>query len=309
MDKHNENRSITKSTEHETRSAALSSVLAAVFLTGLKLVVGLASGSLGILAEAAHSGLDLAAALITYFAVRLSGKSADQKHLYGHGKAENLSAFFETLLLLATCVWIIHEAFDRLVIKHVEVEALGWAFMVMLISIVVDVSRSRMLYRTAMKHGSQALEADALHFRTDIWSSTVVLGGLVGVEIANTYPALDFLRKADAVAALGVAIIVIYISVSLGIRTVEGLMDVAPEGMADKVKTMVESMSKVGDCHSVRVRSSGARIFIDVHLSLDGNQTLSEAHQITEEVEKLVQEAIPGADVTIHPEPIDRPVP
>ena len=287
----------------EKKLVALKSVAAAVFLTGLKLLVGLMSGSLGILAEAAHSGLDLVAAVVTYLAVRVSGKPADRQHPYGHGKIENLSAFFETILLLVTCVWIIHEAYDRLVAKETHIDASIWTFLVMIISIAVDVSRSRMLYRAAEKHQSQALEADALHFSTDIWSSAVVLAGLVGVKIAAWFPTASFLYKGDAIAALGVAIIVVYVSVKLGIRTLEGLLDTAPEGMSDKVKAVVESIDEVQDCHSIRVRSSGPQIFIDVHVLMNGELSLKEAHRLTEVIEEQIQHAIPGADITVHPEP------
>lgn len=293
--------------DHEKASVALNSVLAAVFLTGMKLVVGLLSGSLGILAEALHSALDLAAALVTYFAVCFSGKAADQKHPYGHGKIENLSAMFETILLLVTCIWIIHEAYDRLVAKNITVDASIWTFAVMVISIVVDVSRSRMLYAAARKHNSQALEADALHFSTDIWSSAVVLLGLFCVKLADWFPALAVLQKADALAALGVAIIVIYVSIKLGIRTIEGLLDTAPSGMAENIKKLVEGMPEIRDCHAVRVRTSGPKVFIDVHVTLDGNLSLKRAHQITDEIEALIQRDIPDADITVHPEPAIEP--
>jgi cation diffusion facilitator family transporter len=295
------------SAEHEKNTAALSSVAAAVFLTTIKLVVGLLSGSLGILAEAAHSGLDLLAALVTFIAVLISGKPADRKHLYGHGKVENLSALFETILLLVTCVWIIHEAYDRLVVKQVHIDASIWTFAVMGISIAVDIGRSRMLYRVAHKHNSQALEADALHFSTDIWSSAVVLFGLLGVKVADWFPELAFLQRADAVAALGVAIMVIYVSMRLGLRTVEGLLDAAPAGMAEKVKVMVETMSEIKDCHAVRVRTSGPQLFIDVHVLLDGNMPLRTVHQVMDQIEELVQQTIPNADVTVHPEPWNGP--
>ena len=137
--------------DREKRSAALSSVIAAVFLTGMKLVIGLLTGSLGILAEALHSGLDLVAAAVTLFAVRVSGRPADKEHTYGHGKVENLSALFETLLLLVTCVWIIYEAIQRLLFKNVEVEASIWAFVIMVVAIAIDYRRSRILYRVAKK--------------------------------------------------------------------------------------------------------------------------------------------------------------
>lgn len=287
----------------EKSSVAMNSVLAAVFLTGLKLVVGLASGSLGILAEAAHSGLDLMAALMTFFAVRFSSKPADRQHLYGHGKMENLSALLETALLFVTCVWIIREACLRLFGREVHVDASVWAFSVMLISIAVDFSRSRMLYRAAKKHKSQALEADALHFSTDIWSSAVVLVGLLGVKVAAWFPDVGFLAKADAVAALLVAVIVVIVCGKLGLRSIRELLDTAPEGLAEKVKSIAESVESVKDCHAVRVRCSGAETFIDAHVSLEGNLSLDRAHHVSDQVEEAVRQAIPGADVTVHAEP------
>jgi cation diffusion facilitator family transporter len=292
-----------KTAEQEKLSAALNSVLAALLLSGLKLVVGWWSGSLGILAEAAHSGLDLVAALVTLVAVHASSKPADQGHAYGHGKVENLSALLETLLLLVTCIWIISEAIERLGAKQVTVDASIWAFAVMAISIVVDVSRSRMLYRAAKKYRSQALEADALHFSTDIWSSAVVIVGLLGVRVAGRYPGLAFLEKADALAAMGVALIVVVVSLRLGLRTIEGLMDTAPVGVAEKIKAEVETINTVADCHAVRVRQSGPHYFVDLHVTLDGGQTLHAAHELTERVEQAVQTILPGADVTVHPEP------
>ena len=170
---------IVNSDEQEKKSVALSSVLAAIFITAFKLTIGLLTHSLGILAEAAHSALDLVAAAVTFFAVRISGRTPDEKLMFGYGKVENLSALFETFLLLLTCVWIISEAVKRLFFEHIQVEISIWSFIVMITSIIVDVSRSRALMKAAKKHGSQALEADALHFSTDVWSSSVVIGGLI----------------------------------------------------------------------------------------------------------------------------------
>jgi cation diffusion facilitator family transporter len=200
----------------EKLTAALSSVTGAIVLTGFKIIVGLLTNSLGILAEAAHSALDLVAALVTLFAVQVSGKPPDVDHHYGHGKVENLSALFETFLLLATCGWIIYESIERLFFRSAEVIPSFWGFVVMGVSIAIDFSRSRILYRAANKYSSQALEADALHFSTDIWSSSVVILGLIGVQVASRFPRLAFLEKADGVAALFVALIVIYVSVQLG---------------------------------------------------------------------------------------------
>jgi cation diffusion facilitator family transporter len=289
--------------EREKRSAALSSVVAAVGLTGFKIIVGLTTGSLGILAEAAHSGLDLMAAMMTFLAVRISGKPADRNHLYGHGKAENLSALFETLLLLVTCFWIIYEATHRLFFHTTHLKVTFWSFAVMTTSIVVDISRSRILYRAARKYNSQALEADALHFSTDIWSSAVVILGLFCVKLSEWVPSLGFLRQADSVAAIMVGLIVVYVSIRLGIRTIQALLDVAPSGMEKKIKSAVEALPTVTDCHSVRLRYSGSQLFVDIHVLIDGNQTLKDAHSLTEEIERTIQKLVPRADVTVHPEP------
>ncbi len=293
----------------EKHQAALSSVIAAIGLTTFKLIVGLLTNSLGILAEALHSGLDLIAALVTLFAVRESGKPADEAHLYGHGKIENVSALFETFLLLVTCVWIISESIQRLFFKSVEVDASIWAFIVMGASIAIDFTRSRILARAARKHNSQALEADALHFSTDIWSSTVVILGLAGVWLASLVPSLAFLKKADAIAAMGVAGIVVYVSIELGYRAIQGLLDRAPKGLASSITKAVEAIPGVANCHAVRVRPSGPEMFVDVHVLLDKNLTLEQAHAKTEEIELVICGQAPGADVTVHPEPIPDPQP
>jgi cation diffusion facilitator family transporter len=293
--------------DREKAWAAGSSVIAAVGLTTFKILVGIATGSLGILAEAAHSGLDLVAALMTFFAVRISGKPADTRHLYGHGKVESLSALFETVLLLVTCAWIIRSALLRLIHHSLEIEVTFWSFAVMATSIAVDVSRSRVLYRAARKHNSEALEADALHFSTDIWSSAVVILGLVCVKISDWMPSLSFLRYSDAVAAIVVALIVVGVSVKLGMRTVQALIDTVPPGTDQRIVAAVEALPGVTDCHNVRVRYSGPRPFVDVHVLLDGNQTLREAHELTEDIERAIQGVLPEADVTVHPEPRSEP--
>src|ERR1700674_4597773 len=185
----------------EKRTVALNSVLAAVAITFLKVLVGVSTRSLGILSEAAHSGLDLIAATITYFSVSVSDKPADADHQYGHGKVENFSAFVETGLLLLTCVWVIYEAVVRLFFRRVEVEPSIWAFAVMLGSMAVDWWRSRALGRIATKYESQALEADALHFSTDVWSAGIVVLGLVLILAGRLYH-IDRLRLADPITAL-----------------------------------------------------------------------------------------------------------
>jgi cation diffusion facilitator family transporter len=289
----------------EKRSAALSSVIAAVGLTTFKLIVGLLTNSLGILAEAAHSGLDLVAAGMTYFAVRVSDKPADEGHPFGHGKVENLSALFETLLLLATSGWIIYEAIQRLFFVSVKVEASIWSFIVMGTSIVIDYTRSQILAKAAKKYKSQALEADALHFSTDIWSSSVVILGLIGLTIARYVPGLDWMHKADSIAALVVAIIVIYISGELGWRTVSALVDTAPKGLADKIEKVAARVPGVVDAHAIRIRPSGAHTFIDMHVTMNGNVTLKDAHAATVAIEDAILKEISPADVTVHVEPAE----
>lgn len=294
--------------EREKKAVALSSVVAAVFLTGLKLMVGLLTGSLGILAEAAHSGLDLIAAVVTFLAVRVSGRPPDSEHHYGHGKVENLSALVETLLLLATCAWIVYEAVRRLFFEHVAVEATPWAFAVMLASILVDFTRSRSLMRAARKHGSQALEADALHFSTDMWSSGVVILGLGGVRLGDylqaSHPAAaEWLLRADAIAALGVSVIVIYVSARLGRRTIAVLADQAPKGVDDSLRLAMSRLPGVSEVRQVRVRQSGPATFVDLVLCVKPDTSVERAHSIAAEAENKVHQIVPKSDVMVHVEP------
>jgi cation diffusion facilitator family transporter len=200
------------------------------------------------------------------------------------------------MLLLVTCAWIVREAVLRLARHHADLEVTFWSFAVMGISIAVDASRARVLSRTAKKYNSQALEADALHFQTDVWSSSVVIAGLVCVKFG--------LLAADAVAALGVCGLVVWVSVQLGRRTVDALLDTAPAGLQERIAKVVESVPGVHNCHAVRTRYSGPVLFIDLHVLVDGTQTLFEAHALTERIEEAIAEIAPCADVTVHPEPV-----
>ncbi|MDE3056936.1 MAG: cation diffusion facilitator family transporter [Bacteroidota bacterium] len=283
--------------ESEKSVVALSSVTAAFVVTGLKVGVGLWTGSLGILSEAAHSGLDLIAAIITLLAVKFSARPPDKTHLYGHGKIENFSALAETVLLLVTCFWIINEAVKRLLFHSVQIEVNVWSFFVMFVSIAVDLSRSRALYRVARKHRSQALEADALHFSTDVWSSSVVVLGLV----------LTLLKipVADSVAALIVAFFVIYVTLSLGKRTINELLDRAPAGLEEEVQRTALGMPGVQRVDNVRVRTSGPKTFVDLTLHLRRTTPFEVANTQVHEVETAIHRVIPDADIIIHPEPME----
>lgn len=289
--------------QKEKRSVAINSVIAAIGLTVLKLVVGILTNSLGILAEAAHSGLDLLAAVMTSVAVHISDKPADKEHPFGHGKVENLSALFETLLLMGTAVWIISEAVQRLFFEAEEVQGSIWAFVVMVVSIIVDYNRSRNLSRVAKKYNSQALEADALHFSTDIWSSSVVLVGLFGMWLAGRFPKLHWMIQADAIAALVVALIVIYVSGEMGWRTIQALLDASPKGIKEQITDIVKGLDGVENCHRVRVRPSGGRWFVDMHIEMKAKESLQVAHVKTETIEEIIQHLLPQADVTVHTEP------
>jgi cation diffusion facilitator family transporter len=294
----------TPTAEREKRWVAMTSFWAALAITLFKIAVGVLTGSLGILAEAAHSGLDLVAAAATWVAIRIAGRPADADHPYGHGKAENLSALFATLLLLVTCAGILYGAIARLFFTDVAVEVTVWSFLAMGTSIVVDYSRSRALGRAARKHNSQALEADALHFETDIWSSLAVIVGLVCVKLGQWQPAWAVLRHADALAALLVAVIALWITATLGLRTIRALLDAAPAGLAPQIVAAVEVLPGVVDCHKVRIRPSGPCVFVDMHVRADGSQTLAQAHALTEEIQRVIRQIAPTADVTVHPEPI-----
>ena len=287
----------------EKRAVAGNSVLAAIAITTMKIVVGLSTGSLGILSEAAHSGLDLVAAVITFLSVRVSDKPADADHQYGHGKVENFSAFIETGLLLLTCVWIISEAIKRLFFKHVEIEPTLWAFAVMLVSIGVDVWRSRALGRIAEKYDSQALEADALHFSTDVWSSSVVILGLLLVMLGRQLH-IPWMSDADPLAALVVAGIVVYVSWRLARKTIDALLDAAPAGVRSKIIDAVNRVEGVIEVDRVRIRRAGNRYFADVVVGLARTVTFQHSGRVVELVADSVHKVLPDADVTVNSVPL-----
>ena len=292
----------TDSMQREKRAVAGNSVVAALVITTLKIVVGLTTGSLGILSEAAHSGLDLIAALVTFFSVRVSDKPADADHQYGHGKVENFSAFIETGLLLLTCVWIVSEALKRLFFHRVEIEPSVTAFLVMFLSIAVDAWRSRALGRIARKYDSQALEADALHFSTDIWSSSVVIVGLALVQIGRTY-AIEWLGRADPIAALFVAGVVVYVSWRLARKTIDALLDAAPAGVRNEIMARISGVEGVLEVERVRIRRAGNRYFTDISLGLARKFTFQRSEQVVAQVSQRVHEVLPDADVIVHSVP------
>ena len=283
----------------EKKTVALTSVAAAFFLTGIKLLVGLETNSLGILSEAAHSALDLVAAGMTVAAVMVADKPPDKEHPYGHGKIENVSAFGQTILLVLTCAWIIFEAMNRLLFHETHVETSVWAFVVMGIAIIVDFGRSRALSRVAKRHNSQALEADALHFSSDIWTSLVVILGLVSVSMG--YPTID------AIAAIVVAFLVLFVSYRLGRRTVDALMDRVPHGMYEKILKEIEQVDGVDEVRSIRLRPSGAKVFVDTNVAIKRTLPFEQAHAIMDNIEQTIHGLHPNVDVVVHAEPLESP--
>lgn len=279
----------------EKHKVALNSVWAAIFLTSSKLTIGLMTGSLGILSEALHSGLDLVAAAITYFSVRVSDKPADEDHHFGHGKIENLSALIETLLLLITCIWIIYEAVSRISTGNIHFEVTKWSYIVVITSIIIDVWRSKVLKKAAKKYNSQALEADALHFSSDIWSSVVVLIGL----ICSNYG----IFLADSIAALAVAVIVIGVSFRLGKKAIDDLLDKAPKKQTEHLHEIINNTEHINNVTALRVRQGGADLFIDICADTNANISFDTSHKVIHNIESKIKEFYPRSIITVHLDP------
>jgi cation diffusion facilitator family transporter len=286
------------------RSAALASLIAALAITLFKLLTGVLTGSLGMLSEAAHSGIDLIAAGITLATVRVSDRPADEEHNYGHGKLENLSAALEIIIMAGSCAWIALDAIGRMRHHaHLELRFSVWPFIVLLLSIAVDVTRSRNLHRIAQEQRSDALEADALHFGTDIWSSAAVFVGLLATYVGERFrvPALEY---ADPVAALVVAAIILRVTWRLTRTTVDSLLDATPPETRERIRRDLvrdlEATDGVLAVERVRVRRSGSDYFVDLTLGLPRNLTFQRSEQITFAATAAVQRSLPGADVVIH---------
>jgi cation diffusion facilitator family transporter len=283
--------------QNEKEQVALSSIAASVGLTVAKAAVGVATGSLAILSEAGHSLIDFGATVMTYAAVRISGKPADKEHNYGHGKVESVSALAETALLFLLSGVVIWEAVKRLTEHDVHVvEATVWAFGVIAASIVVDFFRSRALSRTAKQTQSQALEADALHFSSDLWSSLAVLIGLAGVRFG--------LRWADSAAALVVAVLVCVAGWRLGRRTIDALTDVAPEGAAETIIAIAAKVPGVVAVEQVRARAVAEKTFIDLTVAVSRTLPLDRVSAIKDAVAAALCKQMPGAEPTVTTDPV-----
>ncbi|MFC1724348.1 cation diffusion facilitator family transporter [candidate division KSB1 bacterium] len=287
-----------KDPSKEKENAALFSIVAAVGLTTGKLFVGLLTGSLGILSDAAHSGVDLVASGITYLAVRISKKPPDSQHPYGHGKIENVSALVEFIILFLIGVWIIYEAVGRIFNNDYNMNISVWTFGVMICAIGVDYSRYRVLKKTAEKYKSSALEADAVHFLSDMITTLAVITGLVFVK-AGVF-------IGDSIASIFVAFYIIRISFKLGKDTVHSLMDSAPKKDFEKVNNVLSASSEILGYNDLRIRSVGEKTFIDVNVQIDRNRTFEKSHNIVDNLEENIAREIDHADIVIHAEPVER---
>jgi len=285
----------------EKKRAALLSVCSAILLVSLKTFLVVSTGSLGVLSEALHSGLDLVAAIITFLSLRVSDQPADERHPYGHGKFENFSAFVETGLLLLTALYIIYESFDRLFFRAVHIQPSVTAILVLLVALAIDVTRARALSRAATQYSSEALEADALHFSTDVWSTIVVIAGIGLVWAGETWR-LPWLVYADALAALVVAAVILWVGSRLGKRTLDALLDAAPVALQSEIARAVARMDGVLDVDRVRARRAGNRYFVDATVSVARTASIEQVHALTDAIEKRIGEIVPS-DVMIHAEP------
>lgn len=285
----------------EKKRAALLSIGSATVLVCLKTFLVWRTGSLGVLSEALHSGLDLVAAVITFLSVRVADRPADERHPYGHGKFENFSAFIETGLLVITAFYIIYEAFSRLFFHSVHMEPSLTAILILFVALLIDLTRARALNQVARKHTSEAIEADALHFSTDVWSTIVVIVGVVLVWAGNVWNR-PWLAYADSLASLAVAGVILWVGSQLGRRTLDALLDVAPEGLHQEIMNAIGRMEGVLGVERVRVRRAGNRYFVDATVSVPRAAGLEQVHALTDAIEKRVGQIIPS-DVLVHTEP------
>ena len=278
------------------RRTALVSVVAAVFLIVLKLGAGLPSHSLGLISEAAHSGTDLIAALLTFFAVGVAVRPADVAHQYGHGKAEHLGALAEAAILVAASCFIAWRAITHLVgSRGTSVEATWYALTVIAIVIVVDLSRTVVTWRASRRYRSAALSANALHFGSDLAGSGAVLVGLLLVRAGYV--------RADSAAALFVAVLVLLAAARLMKVNVDVLMDRVPAGAEEAARAAIAGIEPAVTVGRLRMRQAGPRQFADVVITVPPGAAVGQGHAAADQVEEALHDALPGSDVVVHVEP------
>jgi cation diffusion facilitator family transporter len=279
--------------QREKVKVATISIAASVGLAMLKLLVGLSTNSLGILSDAMHSGLDIISALMTLYAIRMTIRPPDLSYTYGYAKVESIASLSEIILLFGVAAWIFYEAIERIFFKSIQPEITVLSFAIMFLSIAVDFGRSRSLYMVARKYGSQALEADGLHFKTDMLSSTIVIIGLFLILLLK-------IPNADAFAAVIVAGMIIYTSLGLGRRTLDVLLDKAPKGAHQRILETVSGLEGVNKAHNIRIRNVGSETFVDMRIEVPRTYTHDRAHRVATAVEERVRESLPNSDILVH---------
>jgi cation diffusion facilitator family transporter len=277
------------------RRIALVSVIAAVVLIAVKLAAGLASGSLGLISEAAHSGTDLAAALLTFFAVGVAVRPADPGHQYGHGKAEHLAALAEAAFLVVVSILIAVTAMTRLVNGSHEVETAWWTFAVIGVVIVIDASRATILWRAGTRYRSPALAASSFHFASDLGGSLAVLGGLIAAAAGKP--------GGDAIAAIFVAVLVTAAAGRLIRQNVDVLMDRAPAGASEAIEAAIARIDPPVELRRIRLRQAAGSHFADVVIGVPPASAVEQGHAAADAVEAAIERAVPGTDVVVHVEP------
>jgi cation diffusion facilitator family transporter len=277
------------------RRIALVSVAAALVLIGVKLAAGIATGSIGLLSEAAHSGIDLVAALLTFFAVGVAVRPPDSGHPYGHGKAEHLAALAEAAILVVLALFVVNEAIDRLTGSAAELDVPWWALGVLVLVIALDVSRAVVSFRAARRWQSPAFATSALHFASDLAGSSAVLVGLIAARAG--YP------DGDSIAALFVAALVLLAAARLVRQNVDVLMDRVPTPAQDAAREAIEALAPAVQLRRLRMRRAARHHFADVVIGVPPTAGVEQAHEAANAVEKAVQRAVPGSDVVVHVEP------
>lgn len=288
-------------------AAARLSIISNTFLIIIKAVAGLLSGSVSILSEAIHSAMDLLAAIIAFFSVRISDRKPDERHPYGHGKFENISGVIEALLIFVAAIWIIYEAIKKIIVQE-AVDNLGWGFLVMFISAVVNIIISRRLYKVAKETDSIALEADALHLKVDVYTSLGVAIGLFLIWIAGYYindPGITWYYILDPIVAIFVALLILRESYILLKTAYSPLLDVK---LADEEINIIKEAirNKNFGCiafHQLRSRKAGHLKYVDLHLVVPQDYTVKESHDMCDNIEKEIESKINNIEVTIHVEP------
>jgi len=275
---------------------ARSSLFVAILIVTLKLSAALWSGSLAILSELFHSSTDFFAAVITVFSVKYSSKPPDKDHHYGHEKIESFSALFQVLILVMMCIYLLYESVVRIIHPPPDVNIDFYSFAIIVFCILLDFTRSKTLKRVAKETHSQALEADALHFSSDILSSGVVLFGIALYHISPIF---------DPIAAIIVSVIIIFTTVNLSKKAFDSLMDKVPKGLYENIYKAITTVEGVDGIKNLRVRSTGSKIFIDAVINVGRTKLFYETHEITDKVEEQIKSIANNSDIVIHTEPVE----